>query len=335
MSPRHLKWIAGTLAALLLVWGASELFSRGSDSVKASLALPALSPADVDSITLVKGTDSVVLTKQASTQWTVNGHRAAPASVTDLFQALKDTTRPDVVAEDTSSFARLQVDSGGGRWVRVFRGGKSVVALIVGARGTDYQSAYLRRPGSARVFLWRGALATLADRRADDWRDKQIAALESDSVGALEVERGKDRYTLAKSGKTWHVNGAAADSTAVVRLLEHLKTITASGFATPREVDSTKALRPTRRVVVRGGPGGPGGRGVLLSLAFDSTASSWIVRHVAGVGGEGATVYRMNVWDVDGLTPTSQSIKPAKPTPPAAGPTRPPAPDSAKHAKKP
>jgi hypothetical protein len=32
------------------------------------------------------------------------------------------------------------------------------------------------------------------------------------------------------------------------------------------------------------------------------------VRHLAGVGGEGATVYRMNVWDVDGVTPASRAL---------------------------
>jgi hypothetical protein len=51
---------------------------------------------------------------------------------------------------------------------------------------------------------------------------------------------------------------------------------------------------------------------VLLSLAFDSTAGAFVVRHVAGTGGEDATVYRMNTWDVDGLTPASRSLLPAK-----------------------
>ncbi|HVH10559.1 MAG TPA: DUF4340 domain-containing protein [Gemmatimonadales bacterium] len=312
MNPRHLKWIAGTLALLLLVWGGSELFSRGSDTVTGSLALPALGQADVDSIRLVKGADSLVLAKQASTQWTVNGHRAAAASVADVFQAFKDTARPEVVAENASSFARLQVDSSSGRRLEVFRGGKSVLALIVGARGTDYQSVYVRRPGSARVYQWRGALAGVADRPADDWRDKRIATLEPDSVAALQVERGKERYTLARSAKTWRVNGAGVDSAAVARYLERLKGITASGFATPREVDSTKAFRPKRRLVVRGSR-----QGVLLELRFDSIPSGYVVRHLAGVGGEGATVYRMNTWDVDGVTPTGESLKPAKATKPA------------------
>jgi len=313
MSAKQLKMVALGLALLLLLWGGSELFSRGSDTVTGSLALPRLAPADVDSIVLVKGADTVVLAKQAATAWSVNGHPAVPVDVTDLLTALKDTVHPELVAQDASSFGRLQVDSAAGRWLRVFHGGKPVLQLIVGARASDYQSVYLRRPGDAHVYVWRGPLAGLTERRADDWRDKRIAALVPDSITALDVERGKDRYALKRVGKAWTLHGGATDSGAVHRYLDRLKSITAAGFAAPKEVDSTKALRPKRRLSVRGRGG------LLLSLTFDSTATGFVVRHLGGVGaagGEGATVYRMNTWDVDGITPASRSLEPTKPTTP-------------------
>jgi hypothetical protein len=297
-----LKLIALGLAALLLLWGGSAVFSRGSDTVTGALALPAVQAAAVDSITLGKGPEAVVLAKQSATAWTVNGARAAPASVTDLFQALTDKVHPELVAQDASSFARLQVDSATGRPLRLVGGGKAVLELIVGVRANEFQSVYLRRPGDAQVYLWRGALASVVRRGADDWRDKRIAALEPDSIGALDVQRGPERYTARRVGTTWVVNGAATDSAAVAQYLDRVRTITAAGFATAREVDSTRAQRPSRRLTVRGR------HGVLLTLAFDSTPSGFVVRHLAGVGGEGATVYRMNVWDVDGITPASRAL---------------------------
>ena len=311
MSAKQLKMVALGLALLLLLWGGSELFSRGSDTVTGSLALPRLSPAEVDSIVLVKGADTVVLAKQAATAWSVNGHPAVPVDVTDLLTALKDTVHPELVAQDASSFGRLQVDSAAGRWLRVFHGGKPVLQLIVGARASDYRSVYLRRPGDAHVYVLRGPLAGLTERRADDWRDKRIAALVPDSITALDVERGKDRYALKRAGKAWTLNGGATDSGAVHRYLDRLKSITAAGFATAKEVDSTKALRPKRRLGVRGRGG------LLLTLTFDSTTTGFVVRHLGGVGGEGATVYRMNTWDVDGITPASRSLEPTKATTPA------------------
>jgi Domain of unknown function (DUF4340) len=309
MSTHNLKLIAAGLALLLLLWGASALLSRGSDSVRGSLDLHAPAMADVDAITIVKGADTIALARQSASPtppnaWTVNGHPAALASITDLFQALRDTTPPELVAQDSSSFRRLQVDSAGGRWLRLRRSGKIVLELVVGGRGTDFESAYLRRPGDAHVYLWHGRLGSTVDRTLDDWRDKRIAVLAPDSVAALEVVRGKERYALTRAGKAWKVNGAPADSGAVARYLDRLKTITAAGFATPQQIDSTRTARPARRLAVRSARGG----GVLLSLVFDSTAGAFVVRRTAGTGGEGATVYRMNTWDVDGLTPASRSL---------------------------
>jgi len=306
MTSNQLKFIAIALAVLLLLWGGSALLSRGSDTVTGSLALPALAEAGVDTIAIVKAADSVVLAKQSPTAWTVNERRAAVDQVRDLLQALKDTIRPELVAQDSSSFGRLNVDSATGRWLRLRGGGKPLLQLIVGARGSVYSSAYVRRPGDTHVYLWRGRLAQLVDRGVDDWRDKRIAALQPDSIAVLDVERGKDRYTLKRAAKAWVLNGGATDSGGVARYLERLRAITASGFAAPRQADSTRAAhaaRPTRRLTVRGARGT-----VLVALAFDTTASGFLVRPVAGTGGEGATVYRMNAWDVDGLTPASRSL---------------------------
>jgi hypothetical protein len=294
VSAKHLKLIAAGLVVLLLLWGGSELLSRGSDSVTGSLALPPLSDKDVDTVTIIQGMDSLVLARHAS-MWSVNGHPAAIPAVGELFQALADTARPEVVAQSPASFARLGVDSATGRRLRLLRGGKPAVELIVG-------SGYARRPGDTRVYLWPGRLASIVNRPVDGWRDKRIAALEPDSIAALDVVRGKDRYALKRTGRRWTLNGQATDSAAAARYLDRLKTITAAGFAAPAAVDSAKA-RAVRRLSVRGT------HGVLLMLAFDSTASGFLVHHLAGAGGEGSTVYRMNFWDVDGVTPASRSLK--------------------------
>ena len=304
MSAKHLKLIAGGLVVLLLLWGGSELLSRGSDSVAGSLALPALTQADVDTISVVGGADSIVLAKQSATAWSVNGHRATPDAVGEVFQALADTARRELVAQAPSSFARLGVDSVAGRRLRLAHAGKPLLELIMG-RAAEYQSTYVRRPGDAHVYLWRGRLVSVVDRPVDGWRDKRIAVLEPDSIAALDVVRGKDRYSLKRAGKGWTLNGRATDSAAVGRYLDRLKTITAVGFVAPTAVDSAKA-RGVRRLGVRGG------REVLLTLAFDSTTTGFLVRHLAGVGGEGATLFRMNFWDVDGLTPASRSLLLAK-----------------------
>jgi len=218
MSAKHLRLIILTLAVVLLLWGASERFSRASDTITGGFSLPAPAPADVDTISFIKGQDSIVLAKQSATTWTVNRHRAAPDAVNELFQALHDSAPPELVAQDSSSFGRLNVDNATGRRLRLRGAGKPLLDVIIGARGSEYGSAYVRRPGDSHVYLWRGRLGSLADRTAEEWRDKRIAALAPDSVTLVEVERGKDRYALRRAGKAWTLDRAAADSGAVARL---------------------------------------------------------------------------------------------------------------------
>jgi len=312
MSAKQLRLIILTLAVVLLLWGASERLSRGSDTVTGGFSLSAPAPADVDTISLIKGKDSIVLARQSATAWTVNGRRAALDGVNELLHALHDSAPPELVAQDSSSFGRLNVDGATGRRLRVHGPGQPVREVIIGARGSEYGSAYLRRPGDSHVYLWRGRLATLADRTVDEWRDKRIAAVAPDSVVLVDVERGNDRYALRRAGKAWTLDGAAADSGAVARLLEKYRTVTAAGFATPAQADSARAQRPARRLTVRSA------RGMSVTLVFDSIPGAFWVRRTGGAapGGETGVVYRMNAWDVDGLTPASRSLKPTAPAKP-------------------
>src|SRR2546422_11368912 len=98
MTSKQLKLIAAALAVLLLLWGGSALLSRGSDTITGSLAVPALVEADVDTITIVKATDSIVLVKQAPPPppppRTVNRAPAAPDQGRGPVQTPQATARP-------------------------------------------------------------------------------------------------------------------------------------------------------------------------------------------------------------------------------------------------
>ena len=306
MSPRQLRAVAIGLAAVLLLWLASELLSKRSDRITASLGLPPVSDAAADRVTITRGADTAVLAKAADTAWTVNGYAASRQAVTELFAALRDSTPAELAAESPGSFARLGVDSTGGRWIRVAGGGRTLVELITGQNGPAFGTLYVRKPGDTRVFLWRGRPLPGPTRGVDEWRDRRIAGVEPDSVRALEIARGKERYALERRDRRWtSARRGPADSAAVTRLLEHYRNVAAAGFATPRQADSLRARRPPwRRATLRG----PGGR-LLLALAFDSTAAGiWVYR----ADGPTGTVYRIEPWSADQLTPAGQTLAPKK-----------------------
>ena len=297
MTPRQLRQIAIALVVVVFLWGLSEILTRGNDSLKGDFKLPAVTAADVDTVRLVRPTDSVVLAKLNDDKWSVNGFNASGDAVTALFDALAKSSVSELAAQSAASHGRMGVDSIKGKRFTFSRGGTVVDSLVVGERGPGFTGAYVRRPGQDDVYLVRGELANLADRLLDDWRDRQIVTLEPDSVQELRVERRRGGYTLKRADGAWRIGGAAADSAAVRRMLEQWRNLSAAGFATKEQADSADFRRPDRAVTVRGHSG------PIAELALDSAAYWWWVKKPGS-----DVVYRLESWRLDQLMPADSTL---------------------------
>ncbi|MBI4421651.1 MAG: DUF4340 domain-containing protein [Gemmatimonadetes bacterium] len=305
MSPKQLKVISGALAVLLLLWGASELFSRKSDKTLGERLFPPLALTDVDSIVIARKADTVRLVRPAGRGiWMVNGHLASALEMEGFFKVLADTARPEIAAENAASHQRMGVDSAGGRKVKVYGGGQVKLDVIVGERGPDYQSSYLRRPTEERVYLRLGPFAGFVDRGVDDWREHRMANLTVDSVGQVDVTRHGRRYSLVKKDGTWQfADGKPADSAAVARYLRNLSPLNATGFATPNEARSISFARPDLRLLVKDARGG-----TVLHLLGDSMPNGYWVR-----ADSGGPIYRNGVWVADEMAPHDSTLRAKKP----------------------
>ena len=305
MSPTQLARLAMVLGALLLLWGAASLARRGSRGPSESdrFALASVPRDSVDSIVVLRAADTARLGRVDSATWTVNGHRASRSAVDDILAALSDTARrTELVGGRPASHAGFGVDSTKGTRVRIVQG-DSTVEVIQGNRGPGLEGGYFRLAGDSPVYLLRGNLAEALERTSDELRDKRIASVAADSVARIEVSRGRRSYALRHSGAAWTLApGGAADSVAVAELLSSFAQVEAAGFATPAQADSAQLARPDRRVALFRKDGS-----ALLTLAFDSTATGFWVR-----AGEDSTVYRMDTWSADRLTPADTTLR-AKP----------------------
>jgi hypothetical protein len=298
MSPRALQRALIALAVLLALWAAVALFRGSLSDARATLDLPNLSPADVDRIEISAPSETLRIAR-ADTAWTVNAHAADTREVSQLLTALADSAAAsELVARSPGSHGRLGVDSAGRRLL-VAHGERVLLELVIGSAGPSYQTAYVRRTDGDEVYLYRGRLVSLVDRPVDEWRDRRIGQLASDSVGSVRIARGTRVAALTRADTTWTVNGAHADSGTVQSLLSALRDLTAVGFATEARADSLDFVRPDRRLTVLGRRGD-----TLLALAFDSTTEGYFVRR-----GAGPVVYRLDFWRTDQLTPTEDALK--------------------------
>jgi hypothetical protein len=310
VSAKQLMRLLLVFLVLLVLWGAAALGRRhGTDKADGeSLRLPAVARSAVDSIFLAKAGASVVLARKDSSAWTANGFPASTPAVSELLDALADTgAGSEVVAERKSSQADLGVDSAHGTWMRVKSKGKSLLELVAGNRSPDFSGGYARLPDQERTYLVHGRLVEAATRPADDWRDHRIAAVPADSIGGVEVARGAKRYALERKGAQWSLStGGTVDSSRAAMLLSSYKTIEAGGFVTAAQADSAHFNPPDRRLRLIRKDGTP-----LLTLLFDSTAAGMRVKSDTG-----NTVYTIDAYVADQLTPADSSLRPPRPPKP-------------------
>src|SRR5262249_54347956 len=149
-------------------------------------------------IVIQRKADTMHIVKRSSALWTVNGQLASGLELDGFFKQLKDTTSPEIAAENSASHKRMGVDSVSSRRGKTFAGGRPKVVLFVGERGPDYQSSYVRRPGEQRVYLRYGPFAGYVDRGIDDWREHRMANVPPDSITRIDVQRKNQRYSLVK-----------------------------------------------------------------------------------------------------------------------------------------
>jgi hypothetical protein len=232
----------------------------------------------------------------------VNGWSADVGQVEQLIGALSDSAATsELIAQNASSHARLGVDATG-RTLRLERGGSVLLELIAGTGAGGYQTGYVRHAGSDDVYLYRGRLPGLLGRAVDQWRERRVTRLSADAVHELRIERDRRMTTLTRAGERWTMDGAPADSATMDRLLDGLVNLRAIGFATPEDLDSLDFARPDRALHVLGAAGD-----TLLALRFDSTSKGYWARTA-----DTATVYRLDFWRVNLLTPTDSALR-AKP----------------------
>ncbi len=302
MSAAQLRRVAIALAVAVFLWGSIEILGRRGDTVEEVPLIPALAGDEVDIVVIRLPADTIRLERGTEGSWSVNGFTASPDAVTTLLGALGEPTAGELIAQNPSSHERMGVDDSSATHLAVRRGDQLLGEVLVGAQGRSFRSAYMRLPGQDDVYLVEGELVPLVGREVNEWRDKRIVVVEPDSIGEIDVERGRIRYTLERQDSVWSLaDGGAVDSARVERLVEAFRTVEAQGaaFATPAQADSADFTQPERRVRLVGTNGAE-----LATLAFDSTETGFWVRRD---GRE--TIYLLNRWKVDDLTPTDSAVR--------------------------
>lgn len=165
------------LFAALLACAAVAFFVLGPGSAdrpqdRAAL-IPGLTADEVVLIRVVRTAAEVLLTREGGA-WKLGAAKepADAAAVAALLARLADAREGPVVSTNPAKQAVYEADAEKGIAVRLEgAGGKVVAAFVIGKRGPDFASCYLRRDGAAEVLLVSPDLRTDFARPAESWRE--------------------------------------------------------------------------------------------------------------------------------------------------------------------
>jgi len=301
MSAKQLVRLALALAIVLAAWAAVALANRSGQTAERDRFLPTIDTAAVDTVVVTKGRDTLHVVRSASGYWRTNGYPTSSYAISQLLRGLVDSaTAAELVAVNPSSHAQFGVTADSARQIRVMSRGHTAIDLLAGGRPSRGAGVYVRLSSDPKTYLVQGPLLDPLTLSTQEWYERTIATIPSDSVDTITIGRGTSSYTLQRGNGGWTLaTGAPADSAAVAQLLARYRTVGASGFATPAQAESLHFDPPFRRARLVGHKGK-----VLANFVFDSIGSGVWIRHDSG-----GPAYLIDSWTAPRMTPGDTAFR--------------------------
>ncbi len=321
------------LVVALAVLGAVIYTKQQEKQTFQSAAIPEKSIPAITSGTLVRividapDQEQVILTNKDD-KWYTNPeqqHEADTNAVNSALQVLEEPVKATVVSTNPDSFSEYQVSDTSGTKVQVYQKGKAEPALsmIVGKDGPSAFSTYVRL-GDAKEVLNAKASLSMAFKRPDGWRDKQIFNFSGPTATRIEETGTSATFTVVRTeDDKWMFEGepgGEAESARVNSLANMLASLRANEFINPAQSQTTAdfGLEPARQTIA-------------LTYEDKSTSPSQLTSATLLIGNESNTpgdwyakradkndIFTIGSHVAESLSPDAESIKVAPPPAPEA-----------------
>ncbi len=247
------------LAGLILIL--ERPFEDKAEKKEASAALffPALDPTAVDKLRIKRSDDETLNITKRDGRWVLSyrekEYPADPLMVTEAIDALQQIKELNLASRQQNKHDLFEVTEGSSREVTLYDAAdKEVAHLFIGKSGPDFFSTYIRKAGTADVYLSDDFPKGLFDQPATTWRDKTLLAFNPEEVNAVTISKENETIVLSKDSQgNWHLEkpiSSLADSQKVKELLTGLSTLTASDYADGISLEESGLKDPAIRIIM-------------------------------------------------------------------------------------
>jgi Domain of unknown function (DUF4340) len=229
--------LAGTLAVLAIAtYFVLRQPGETSTTSESTETLCHVDSSAVDKLEILTPSGSITLSLEGGT-WMVAGQtgkfRADQSAVAAAVGRGKRIELRGLVSTNPEKQKVFQVDSAGTR-IRFFEHGSPTASFVIGKPGPSWTETYVRRDGSADVYLAEGPLSYLYAKSLKDWRDRTIFRTDENLITSVGFRYGDTTFTLQRRDSVWLVDQTPAAEGAARSLITTLANLQSDEF-----IDST------------------------------------------------------------------------------------------------
>lgn len=279
----HSAWLAVGALAILGAWLYFDLKQpvREPGENPTIAELLGIKAREVTGIEVVRGKERLIL-RRSGAAWRITAPtelRADAETVRTALTGLLDPTT-DYILEHPDRDRKQYGLASPSRSIKLITQSRSVV-LYLGSADPSKASVYARTDAGTSIFLiGASAVNGLAEKSADDLRDRTILALTAADIEEIRLVRGSGALTLQRKRSGWRLTepvAATADEFTAGDLCSALATLKAERFVAPDSPRAGLGLdRPLVSVELRAKGGAS--YGLRIGRAAPGGASYYAVR---------------------------------------------------------
>ncbi|MCX7834785.1 MAG: DUF4340 domain-containing protein [bacterium] len=202
MNNRTLLIILGILILILV-----PLLMKDCRVSRPDEILFTIDTAKVNQFEVVQGNSKTVI-KRFPDQWRIIEPVDWPVNnfmISNLLTSIDTIEVEYEVTKDAKLYKQFGVDDSSGAKVTVSLADGKKLSFIVGNLGGTWRHTHFRIPDKKPVYLVKGPIRSQLVKKPDEWRDRRLFNYNQDSLVVMNVQVGKDRYSISKEDTVWKV----------------------------------------------------------------------------------------------------------------------------------
>lgn len=246
-----------------------------------------------------EGGEMIFLNKEAGGDWTTDG---APADMVFVEAMLSDLenlkVKKEPVSENVEKQVVYEVDTKS-REIIAYYGDSPKADFYIGKYGTDYNSNYIRKKESNKVYLTLEKIGTNFSR--DSYKEMMMLSFNKDDATELSVKYDDTNFTIVKFGDEWKADDKVLDKTKVEEYLMMLGSFRGQEMAIVEDDADTGLDEPPLEITVILADGTR--KTLTVGLGYPKVASYYAKTS------DQAQIYAVSQWQRDDLKKTVEDFE--------------------------